>query len=116
MSLDNACAIMSFFTGLQLSKSQAGSLLKQLATDWDEQYDTIAELIALQMIVYIDETGWKMGSNSCYTWVSSTAMHVLDGCGVSRRKDVVVTVLGDSFDGIEATDDYAAYKNMFSQH
>jgi hypothetical protein len=107
---------MGFFTGLQLSKSQAGSLLKQLATDWDEQYDTIAELIALQMIVYIDETGWKVGSNSCYTWVFSTAMHILYRCGVSRRKDEAAAVLGDSFDGIGVTDDYVAYKNMFSQH
>ena len=37
--------------------------------------DTIAELIALQMIVYIDETGWKVGTKSCYTWVFSTALH-----------------------------------------
>ena len=56
MSLDNACQTMNFFTGLELSKSQANSLPNQLADDWNEQYDTIAELIALQMIVYIDET------------------------------------------------------------
>jgi uncharacterized small protein (DUF1192 family) len=116
VSLDNACAIMEFFTGLQLPKSQAESLLKQLATDWDEQYDTIAELIALQMIVYIDETGWKVGSQSCYTWVFSTAMHVLYRCGVSRKKDEATKVLGDDFQGIGVTDDYAAYKSMFTQH
>jgi len=116
VSLDHACQIMNFFTGLQLPKSQAESLLKQLARDWDEQYDTIAELIALQMIVYIDETGWKVGDKSCYTWVFSTAMHVLYRCGVSRKKDEATTVLGDDFAGIGVTDDYAAYKSMFSQH
>jgi hypothetical protein len=116
VSLDNACQIMEFFTGLQLPKSQAESLLKQLASDWDQQYDTIAELIALQMIVYIDETGWKVGSKSCYTWVFSTAMHVLYRCGVSRKKEEATSVLGDEFCGIGVTDDYAAYKSMFSQH
>jgi len=116
VSLDNACQIMEFFTGLQLSKSQANSLLRQLATDWDAQYDTIAELIALQMIVYIDETGWKVGSKSCYTWVFSTTMHVLFRCGVSRRKEEASAVLGSAFGGIGVTDDYAAYKNLFSQH
>ena len=116
VSLDNACQIMNFFTGLNLSKSQANSLLTQLATDWDEQYDTIAELIALQMIVYIDETGWKVGKKSCYTWVFSTSMHVLFRCGVSRKKSEATAVLGESFSGIGVTDDYAAYKNMFSQH
>ena len=54
VSLDNAREIMRYFTGLELSKSQADSLLSQLAADWDEQYDTIAELIALSMVIYID--------------------------------------------------------------
>ena len=116
VSLDNACQVMEFFTGLKLPKSQADSLLSQLSKDWNEQYDTIAELIALQMIVYIDETGWKVGSKSCYTWVFSTAMHVLYRCGVSRRKEEAIDVLGAAFDGIGVTDDYAAYKSLFSQH
>lgn len=107
---------MRFFTTLELSKSQADSLLKQLATDWAEQYDTIAELIALQMIVYIDETGWKVGTKSCYTWVFSTTMHVLFRCGVSRAKTEAEAVLGASFAGIGVTDDYAAYKSLFTQH
>ena len=116
VSLDHACEVMRFFTKLELSKSQADSLLKQLATDWDEQYDTIAELIALQMIVYIDETGWKVGTKSCYTWVFSTTMHVLFRCGVSRAKAEATAVLGDSFAGIGVTDDYAAYQSLFAQH
>jgi hypothetical protein len=116
MSIDNAVATMNFFTGLDLSKSQADSLLSQLANDWDKQYDTIAELIALQTIVYIDETGWKVGSKSCYTWIFSTSMHVLFRCGVSRKKTEATAILGDSFGGIGVTDDYAAYKSMFSEH
>jgi hypothetical protein len=116
VSLDNARQIMNFFTGLQLSKGQADSLLRQLADDWDEQYDTIAQLIALQMIVYIDETGWKVGDKSCYTWVFSTSMHVLYRCGVSRKKTEATDLLGDSFAGIGVTDDYAAYQHLFSQH
>jgi hypothetical protein len=116
VSLDHACEVMRFFTKLELSKSQADSLLKQLATDWDEQYDTIAELVALQMIVYIDETGWKVGTKSCYTWVFSTTMHVLFRCGVSRAKTEATAVLGDSFAGIGVTDDYAAYQSLFTQH
>ena len=116
VSLGNAREIMRFFTGLELSKSQADSLLSQLAADWDEQYDTIAELIALSMIVYIDETGWKVGKRSCYTWAFSTAMHVLFRCGVGRGKTEAEAVLGDSFPGIGVTDDYAAYTSLFSKH
>lgn len=116
VSLDNACRIMNFFTGLELPKSQANSLLNQLADDWDEQYNTIAELIALQMIVYIDETGWKVGKQSCYTWVFSTELYTLFRCGVSRKKSEATAVLGETPNCIGVTDDYAAYKNMFSEH
>ena len=116
VSLDNAREIMRFFTDLNLSKSQADSLLSQLAADWDEQYDTIAELIALSMIVYIDETGWKVGKRSCYTWAFSTVKHVLFRAGVGRGKDEAEEVLGKFFSGIGVTDDYAAYTSLFSKH
>ena len=39
---ENAIGIMNFFTGLDLSKSQADSLLNQLADDWQQQHDAIA--------------------------------------------------------------------------
>jgi transposase len=66
--------------------------------------------------VYIDETGWKIGEKSCYTWVFSTSMHVLYRCGVTRKKTEATDILGENFAGIGVTDDYAAYKSMFSQH
>ena len=84
ISLDHTCGVVQFFTGLALSKSQANSLLNQLRDDWSEVYDTIAELLAHQMVIYIDETGWKVGKDNCYTWAFSTAMHVLFRCGVGR--------------------------------
>ena len=116
ISIDHAREIMQFFTGLALPKSQADSLLSQLTADWNEQYDTIAELIALSMIVYIDETGWKVGKRSCYTWAFSTVMHVLFRCGVGRGKVEAETILGEFFAGIGVTDDYGAYQNLFTQH
>ena len=57
VSIDKACGILTFFTGLELSKSQADSLLSQLAADWQIEYDAIAELVAAAAILYIDETG-----------------------------------------------------------
>ncbi len=116
VSIDKARDIMQFFLGLELSKSQADSLLSQLASDWNQQYDTITELIALSLVVYIDETGWKVGKKSCYTWVFSTAMHVLFSCGVGRSKEEAEKILGPLFAGIGVTDDYAAYKTLFTQH
>jgi hypothetical protein len=116
VSMDHAREIMQFFTGLPLSKSQADSLLSQLAGDGDEPYDTIAELIALSILVSIDETAWKVGKRSCYTWAFSTARYVLFRCGVGRGKAEAEEVLGEFFAGLGVTDDYHAYTPLFRQH
>ena len=116
MSLDHVCDVLRFFTQLDLPKSQADSLLTQLSTDWVEQYDTIAELLALQLVIYVDETGWKVGKDNCYTWAFSTALHVLFRCGVSRAKSEAQAVLGEMFNGIGVSDDYGAYKYLFETH
>jgi hypothetical protein len=116
VSIDKACAILAFFTGLELPKSQADSLLSQLATDWQVEYDAIAELIACAAILYIDETGWKVGKKSCYTWIFSTLSTVLYKCGVGRGKVVLTEVLGEHFTGIGVTDDYSAYQSQFAEH
>lgn len=116
MSIDKACGILAFFTGLKLSKSQADSLLSQLAADWQVEYDAIAELVATAAILYIDETGWKVGKRSCYTWIFSTLSTVLFKCGVGRGKVVLTDVLGEQFDGIGVTDDYSVYHSQFTEH
>jgi transposase len=116
VSLSHACQIIEFFTGLKLTKSQAHSLLDQLGEDWRDQEQTIAQLVALQWIVYIDETGWKVGGKSCYTWVFSSALYILFRCGVSRSKEEALDVLGAAFAGIGVTDDFGAYKYLFDEH
>lgn len=116
ISLDHVCEVMAFFTGLNLSKSQANALLNQLSRDWEKEYDTIAELLAQQLVIYVDETGWQVGKGACYTWVFSTAMHVLFRCGVGRGKAEAQAILGEQFSGIGVSDDYAAYKYLFREH
>lgn len=116
ISLDHVCRVIEFFTGLSLPKSQANSLLAQLSQDWEQEYDPIAELLSYQMVIYIDETGWKVGKKACYTWAFSTVQHVLFRCGVSRSKSEAQAVLCERFAGIGVTDDYGAYKSLFTQH
>lgn len=116
ISLDHTCAVVEFFTGLALSKSQANSLLNQLSNDWQDSYDQIAELLSSQLVIYIDETGWQVGKDSCYSWVFSTALHVLFRCGVTRGKVEAQAIVGEQFAGIGVTDDYGAYQSLFTEH
>ena len=76
------------------------------------EYDAIAELVASAAILYIDETGWKVGKRSCYTWIFSTLTTVLYKWGVGRGKVVLTEVLGEPFDGIGVTDDMSVLASL----
>jgi len=86
LSIDKALTLMEFHTEIKISKSQADSLLYQLANDWASEYKAIAERIALASILYVDETAWKLGKQACYTWVFGTVADVYYRCGVGRGK------------------------------
>lgn len=116
VSIDKACTIFEFFTGLKISKGQADSLLNQLANDWEAEYQTLAALIVQASILYIDETGWKVGKKNCYTWIFSTMTEVFYKCGVGRGKDVLEEMLGERFAGTGVSDDYAGYDSAFATH
>ena len=116
LSMDKARQLIEFYTELKISKSQADTLLYQLARDWQSEYKEIAKRIAEASILYIDETAWKLGRKACYTWVFGTFADVYYRCGVGRGKDILTEVLGEKFKGIGISDDYAGYDSIFSQH
>ena len=116
LSIDQACALIRFYTKVTITKSQADSLLYQLSSDWRCEYEQIAQAIAIASILYIDETGWKVGKKSCYTWVFDAIGWVYYCCGVGRGQEVLSGVLGGHFSGIGVTDDYVCYEHAFSQH
>jgi transposase len=116
VSIDQARTILGFFTQMEMSKSQADSLLNQLAADWEEDFDALCQLVAVAAVLYIDETGWKVGKRACYTWIFTTLSHVVFLCGKGRGGEVLDGILPEGFAGIGVTDNYPAYENRFSKH
>jgi transposase len=114
MSLDKACAVLAFFCQLPLSKSQADALLRQLATHWQDEFDTLCDLIAQAAIVYLDETGWKVGKNNCSLWAFASKLYrvFLFGC---HKDDATLDAMlpPETFDGIGVSDNAGVYQNRF---
>src|SRR5271156_5998823 len=116
ISLDKACAVLGFFCQLPLSKSQADALLRQLAQHWEDEFDTLCALIAHAAVVYMDETGWKVGDEGCSLWAFASKLHrvFLFGC---HKDDATLDEMlpPEVFDGIGVSDDAAVYQNRFRQ-
>jgi hypothetical protein len=116
ISLDKACAVLGFFCQLPLSKSQADALLRQLAQHWEGEFDILCALIAHAAVVYMDETGWKVGSTGCSLWAFASQWQRLFLFGCRKDDDTLDQILPpDVFDGIGVSDDAAVYRGRFAQ-
>jgi transposase len=116
ISLDKACAVLGFFCQLPLAKSQADALLRQLAQHWEGEFDLLCTLMAHAAVVYMDETGWKMGRDGCSLWAFASRLQrvFLFGC---RKDDATLDKIlpPEVFDGIGVSDDAAVYQGRFVQ-
>jgi hypothetical protein len=116
MSLDKACAVLAFFCQLPLPKSQADALLRQLAQHWDQDFDAVCALLARAAVVYMDETGWKVGNQGCSLWAfAAEGLRVfLFGC---HKDDATLDQMlpPDIFGGVGVSDDAAVYRDRFQQ-
>lgn len=114
ISLDKACAVLGFFCQLPLSKSQADALLRQLARHWEGEFEALCELIARGAVVYMDETGWKVGSQGCSLWTFASQLHRVFVFGCRKDGDTLDSILPpDVFVGVGVSDDAAVYRHRF---
>ena len=116
ISLDKACAVLDFFCQLPLRKSQADALLRQLAKHWDKEFDTLYALMARAAVVYMDETGWKIGSQGCSLWTFASEFQRVFLFGCRKDADTLDSILPpDVFDGVGVSDDAAVYRDRFTR-
>jgi transposase len=115
ISLDKACAVLGFFCGLPLRKSQADALLRQLARHWEPEFETLCELVARAAVVYMDETGWKIGREGCSLWVFASALQRVFLFGCHKDAKTLDTMLPEEiFEGVGVSDDAAVYQRRFT--
>jgi transposase len=106
LSFDKVCLLMKFFQHLKLRKSQADALLKQLARQWESEFDLLCLLLAHSLVVHTDETGWSI--NSVWAFLSEKVRVVL--FGVHKDADTLRQILDPAtFAGLVISDDAAVY-------
>ena len=109
LSFDKVCALMNFFQGLKLKKSQADALLNQLSRHWESEFDTLCLLLANSAVVHSDETSWSI--NSVWAFLSESVRVLF--FGVHKDADTLQQILDpETFAGIVVSDDAAVYANF----
>jgi hypothetical protein len=116
ISLDKACAVLGFFCALPLRRSQADALLRQLAQNWEGEFDTLCDLLVYAAVVYTDETGWKIATHGCSLWMFATQFLRLFHFGCHKDAATLESILpSDRFTGIVVSDDAAVYRARYAR-
>jgi hypothetical protein len=116
ISLEKACVVLRFFCRLPLSKSQADALLRQLARHWETEFDTLCDLLVYATVVYMDETGWKVGTEGRSLWTFASKLHRVFLFGCRKDGDTLDQMLPpDLFQRVGVSDDAAVYRRRFVQ-
>lgn len=114
LSQDQAGQVLSFFAQIELTKSEIESLLGQLGRAWEKDHENISNLVLFSEVVFVDETGWKIGKENCYTWIFKSLNHTLLLYGEKRDEEVLDRILPrKKFSGVGSSDCYKIYENRF---
>jgi hypothetical protein len=109
LSFDKVCLTLQFLQNLPLGKTQADSLLRQLARHWQHEFEVLCTLLANSLVVHADETSWSI--NSVWAFLAEKARLVL--FGVHKDADTLAQLLDpQTFAGLVISDDAAVYANF----
>ena len=116
LSRSQTQSILSFFCHLEISISQIDNLLSQVSKVWEKEFETISDIIVLASVVYMDETGWRVGKENCYTWIFRSLTHTVLLYGEDRSESVLDKILPRKlFGGTAVSDCYGIYVNRFDE-
>jgi hypothetical protein len=74
--------------------------------------DQLIADIRTSVAVFVDETSWYVGAPGPWLWAFTTADSTVFHVESSRGRQVVLDMMGPSFDGILVSDCLASYENL----
>jgi hypothetical protein len=86
-----------------------------LARHWEPEFETLCELVARAAVVYMDETGWKIGQEGCSLWVFASALQRVFVFGCHKDAKTLDAMLPEAvFERVAVSDDAAVYRQRFA--
>ncbi|NQV33788.1 MAG: IS66 family transposase [Phycisphaeraceae bacterium] len=90
-------------------------VLEKVSTSLDDPYDELLKRLPLETIVNADETGHKDKGKKFWTWLFRTDLYVLFKIDKTRSTQVLIDVLGKSFNGTLGCDYFSSYRCYMRQ-
>lgn len=97
--------------GESISRSYLRKVLEKVTASLDDPYEELLNRLPLETVVNVDETGHKDKGDKFWTWVFRAELYVLFKIDKTRSTQVLIDVLGESFNGALGSDYFSSYQS-----
>lgn len=94
---------------IKVSRGYLRKVIEKVSNSLEEPYNELLDLLPLEEVVNVDETGHKENGDKFWTWVFRTSLYVLFKIDKSRGSKVLIDILGKEFDGVLGCDYFSSY-------
>ena len=109
MSREEVARFVTDNFGCPMSAASVEAICKRASDALAGAYDELADAVAEQPVVHMDETGWRWPGARRWAWLASTDQIAVYHLTHTRAAEVAKRLLGEDFDGILVSDRYGAY-------
>ena len=95
---------------IKISRGYLRKVIGKVSDSLEEPYNELLDLLPLEKVVNVDETGHKENGDKFWTWVFRTSLYVLFKIDKSRGSKVLIEVLGKEFNGVLGCDYFSSYR------
>ena len=110
------CETLEREFGLMVSPATVLDVTRRVSDSLQQEYRRVRDKIRASKVVYVDETGFKVGGVNFWLWVFTTESETLAVIRQSRGKKVLKEVLGKTYDGVIVSDGWRSYSNYASRN
>jgi transposase len=93
ISYGNAAAVLRMGYGLQVSRGGLCRAVARLGKKAEPTYQALVMAIRQEMVIWMDETGWKVDAVLCWMWVAVsrnfTVYAILPGRGFAQASELI---------------------------
>jgi transposase len=93
-----------------ISRGYLAKLIAKASDSLQDAYDALARRLPNERQLNVDETGHKNNKEHMWAWCFRASLFTLFKIDASRGSDVLVSMLGEEFNGILGCDYFSAYR------
>jgi len=109
VSHGKAATVLRDGYGLTVSRSGLCRAIQRLGTKAAPTYDALVQATQTSLLVWIDETGWRVGGRLQWLWVAVSEQATVFAIQPGRGFDQAAALLGAEYEGILHHDGWRSY-------